>query len=293
MRRTPDFIIIGAMKSATSTLYRQLQCQPGICLTTPKEPNFFSDDDQYQRGPEWYESLFEPASPNDLLGEASTHYTKLPTHPKTLERMLQHVPAAKLIYVMRHPLDRLVSHYLHCSRLKEIRSRLNRAVTTFPELVDYGRYATQLSPFLDTYGASNVLLVFFDRLRCRPQEELERVCRFIGYGGTPRWNEELGPQNVSSDMMRKSPLRDAIVYAPVISQIRKNFVPQGVRDMVKRLWQTREPPRLTESNRRRLERVFDEDLAVLGSWLGVPLSCETFKSATSGPTPLEWDLVAN
>ena len=85
--RLPDFLIIGAMKSGTSTLQAQLAVQPGLFMTTPKEPNFFSDDDIYAKGIDWYRSLFDAAAAGDLKGEASTHYTKLPDYPDTVTRL--------------------------------------------------------------------------------------------------------------------------------------------------------------------------------------------------------------
>ncbi len=57
----PDFLIVGAMKCGTSTLAAQLGAQPGLFMTTPKEPNFFSDDDVYARGMAWYRALFDAA----------------------------------------------------------------------------------------------------------------------------------------------------------------------------------------------------------------------------------------
>src|SRR5215469_9765623 len=110
MAHRPDFIVVGAMKSATTTLHEQLARQPGVFMSRPKEPNFFSDDAAYARGWRWYESLFKDAAATDLRGESSTHYSKLPTFPRTLERMLRYLPRVKVIYVMRHPIDRLVSH---------------------------------------------------------------------------------------------------------------------------------------------------------------------------------------
>src|SRR5271167_2267183 len=98
----PDFVVIGAMKSATTTLHEQLARQPGFFMSRPKEPSFFSDDRVHARGWAWYSSLFRLAKPRDLRGESSTHYTKLPTHPRTVERMVRHLPRLKLIYVMRH-----------------------------------------------------------------------------------------------------------------------------------------------------------------------------------------------
>ena len=109
----PDFIVVGAMKSATTTLHEQLARQPGVFMSSPKEPNFFSDDAIYARGWGWYSSLFGEAGPGVVRGESSTHYTKLPTFPRTVERMVHDLPCVKLIYVMRHPIDRLISQYVH------------------------------------------------------------------------------------------------------------------------------------------------------------------------------------
>ena len=59
--KLPHFLVIGAMKSATSTLHNQLAAQPGIFMSTPKEPNFFSDDTVYAQGLAWYHGLFSGA----------------------------------------------------------------------------------------------------------------------------------------------------------------------------------------------------------------------------------------
>ncbi|NNF72213.1 MAG: sulfotransferase, partial [Rhodobacteraceae bacterium] len=95
----PDFILIGAMKCGTSTLASQLGAQPGLFMTTPKEPNYFSDDAIFARGPDWYGGLFDGAGPGDLRGEASTHYTKRPDYPDTIARMKAAVPAPRLVYM--------------------------------------------------------------------------------------------------------------------------------------------------------------------------------------------------
>jgi hypothetical protein len=102
----PDFIMIGAMKSATTTLHEQLARQPYFFMSRPKEPNFFSDDVMYARRWDWYLSLFRSAPAGDLRGESSTHYTKIPDYPRTVDRMVRDLPRLKLIYLMRHLIDR-------------------------------------------------------------------------------------------------------------------------------------------------------------------------------------------
>lgn len=283
----PDFMIIGAMKAATSTLHEQLAATPGFYMSRPKEPNFFSDDEMWSRGLDWYAALFAGALPGALRGESSTHYTKLPTHPYTLTRLTTSVRTRRFVYVMRHPIDRLVSHYIHEWTQGVYTESIDQALERRPELVDYGCYARQLAPWLEGFGASAILPVFFERLTAAPDEELARIARFLGHTQPVSWQAQLAAQNVSRERLRKSPLRDAIVASPFLTTLRRQFVPRGLRDRVKALWQLRERPMLSGPARAEAESTFDADLARLGAWLGVDLRCANFRGATA-PRALEW-----
>lgn len=286
-KRLPDFVIIGAMKSATSSLYQQLIQQQGIFMSTPKEPNFFSDSEQYAKGIEWYSGLFTPAPEGSLLGEASTHYTKFPTHPDTVSRLKEHLPNARFVYVMRHPIDRLISHYMHEWSTGVYRCNIDEAINKYPELIAYGSYAMQLEPYFESFGRDAVLPVFFDHFVCSPQVELERVCRFIGYQGRPIWVEELKPDNVSSERIRKFPGYKFLVESATATWLRRHLVPQGFRDMVKQNLSMSKRPHLADEDRARLAAEFDRDLAQLGAWLGTKLDCQNFKQVTA-ETSLDW-----
>lgn len=285
--RHPNFIIIGAMKCATSTLHDQLARQPGIFMSEPKEPCFFSDDPIFQKGAAWYAALFAAAGPNGISGESSTHYTKLPTYPQTVSRLKAYLPDVRLIYVMRHPIDRLISQYIHQWTENEITVGINEAIDDFPELVAYSQYGRQLEPFFDAFGREAVLPIFFEHLLAYPQIELERIARFIGYAGSPVWHSADSAKNVSQERLRESRWRDRFVYAPGISQVRQYLVPQGVRDRIKQLWQIRQRPTLNEQNLARVTALFDADLAHVGGWLGLTLSCANFKTIATGG-PHEW-----
>lgn len=285
MTRLPDFVIIGAMKCATSSLHEQLAAQPGLMMSTPKEPNFFSDEDIFARGMPWYTGLFAASSPTDLCGESSTHYTKLPVHSGVVDRLAEHVPQAKFIYVMRHPVERLVSSFIHEWSERTITEPIDEAVRKHARLIDYSRYAMQLQPYVERFGTDRVLPVFFEAMRDKPQETLERVCRFIGYQGEPRWSEQVGQQNVSAHRLRKSPLRDTLVNMPILRWIRKNFVPKGLRDKAKTLWTMEDRPSLSTESLAYVTAKLNTDLEQLGDWLGIEeLSCDTFKArALAGP----------
>jgi hypothetical protein len=271
------------MKSATTTLHEQLARQPGIFMCHPKEPNFFSGDENYARGWGWYGALFRPAGMADLRGESSTHYTKLPTYPRTIDRMVRDLPRLKLIYVLRHPIDRLISQYVHEVTVGRISEGLREAVGRYPELIDYSRYGMQLQPFLDAYGFGALLPVFFPRLVTHSQAELERIGRFLGHEGPLRWDEGLEPLNQGRARLRPSPVREVLVQAPVLTTIRQRVVPRRLSESLKELWRARvEPPRLAPSLQARLREVFDADLAQLGSWLGLQLDCANFHEVTVG-----------
>ncbi len=276
------------MKSATSTLHEQLAAQPGFHMSDPKEPNFFSDEDVFAKGLDWYRGLFAEAGSGDIRGESSTHYTKLPTHPKAAERLHAFAPDAKLIYVMRHPIDRLVSHYIHewSQAVIPRKMPIDDAIDAFPEMVEYGKYAKQLEPYLQRYGKDRILPMFFERILTASQDELERVCRFLGYPGTPKW-AELDASNVSNQRMRRNWLLDRVVESPTLQLLRRSLLPASIRSRARQVFVMRQRPELSDARRQALSEVFDRDLADLSGLLGTQLTCANFKE-TVRRQPLDW-----
>jgi len=282
----PHFIIIGAMKCATTTLHEQLAQQSGFFMTSKiEEPSFFSDDRNYARGIAWYHALFTARDTAQLCGESSTNYTKLPEFPLTIERMRKYLPHVKLIYIMRHPVDRLISHYIHDWSERRIDEPIGSAIHSHAEMINYGKYAMQLKPYLDTYGPSRVLPIFFESLVLNPEKELSRVFKFLDWKKEAHWHAEGAVRNESKERMRKSALRDAIVWNPVVTWFRRSFVPQSIRDWAKSRYQMRERPVLATGDVAYLEKIFDEDMVVLGKWLGLDLTCRNWKNIASTVEP--------
>jgi len=255
----PDFLIIGAMKCGTSTLQAQLAAQPGILMSTPKEPNFFSDDSIYAQGMKWYESLFDQAAPGDLLGEASTHYTKLPTYPSTLARLQQALAKPKLIYLIRDPVSRALSHYIHEWTMGNMSSDIETSFEKHSELVDYGRYAYQIEPYLEAFGRDAIFLSTLEEMKRAPQDFLDRVGSFLGFGNLLVWQEEQALVNASAERIRRFPLHGLVFDNPVATALRRNLVPQSVRDRIRRGRQMSKRPELPETRIRTLERIYADD----------------------------------
>ncbi len=259
----PDFLIIGAMKCGTSTLQAQLAAQPQVFMTTPKEPNYFSDDDVYDQGPDWYAALFDQAKPDQLKGEASTHYTKLPTHPKTLERMQGALKAPKLIYMVRNPLDRAVSHYIHAWSMEQVGSDASVALKVLPEIAEYGRYAMQIAPFVAAYGVDQIFLTSLEQIKKDPDAELAKIAQFLDLPDTVSWVHDLPAQNVSSERVRRFPLQSLFIDNPVARVLRRALVPKSVRDKIRRSRTIQDRPTLSQADQDHLIKVYLADRAEL------------------------------
>lgn len=263
----PDFMIIGAMKCGTSTIAAQLGAQAGVFMTTPKEPNFFSDDRVFAKGADWYAALFSDAKPGDVRGEASTHYTKRPQHDDVIPRIQAAGLAPKLIYMIRNPLDRLVSHYIHEWTMGAISCDIAKAHSRHPELVDYSRYGFQISPWVEAFGRESILVITMEEMTRDPQSTLEKAARHIGVDHVT-WREDLARLNASSERIRRLPLHNLVFDNPIATALRRKLIPQSVRDHLKSNRQMTERPVLPEEHIERLNTIFMHDRAVLEQLIG-------------------------
>jgi hypothetical protein len=258
-----DFLIIGAMKCGTTTLQAQLATQPGIFMTTPKEPNFFSDDPVYAQGQGWYQSLFADAAPGDLKGEASTHYTKLPTYPQTVTRMKQVLTAPKLIYVIRNPVTRAVSHYIHEWSEGRMSQDAIAAFASDATLQAYSHYPMQLAPFIDAFGLDAVHLTSLELMKTDSDGEMAKISNHLQMSTPLVWDHDMGAQNVSAKRVRRLPLQGLLVDNPVAAFLRHTLVPKAVRNRIREGRTIATRPELPQELQRQLEAAFTPDRAAL------------------------------
>ncbi len=135
----PDLVIAGAARSGTSTLAAALREHPSIDPGSTKEPNYFSR--HYDRGPAWYDGQYAARRDGLLRMDASTSYT-YPQFPEALDRLARDAPEAVLVYVVRAPVARTVSHYL----LRRYTLQLEEAAT-FGDALAAGAYYTDVSDY--------------------------------------------------------------------------------------------------------------------------------------------------
>jgi hypothetical protein len=191
----PTFLIIGAMKGGTTSLHGYLRQHPEIFMPERKELNFFvneytgppiepPEERNWSRGVTWYERQFAGSEHDRAVGEASPNYSRHPTYPGVAERIAAVVPNVKLVYVMRNPIDRVLSHYLHDLANGRQQHSLHAAVRQDDRYLAPSRYATQVEHYFRVFSADQVLLLKSDDLLARRAETVRRVLDFIGVNGT-------------------------------------------------------------------------------------------------------------
>jgi hypothetical protein len=234
-------IIIGAMKSGTTTLFDMLADHPAIAPAEPKEPGFFAFEHVWSQGFSWFDTLFDfdPAQHRYRL-EGSTDYTKMPFAPDVWKRMTENPDVSvKLLYIMRHPLRRLESHARH---VQGARMELGREITPKGEHgLDHGlsalnlavsQYAMQLDAYPEARAAGNLHVLTLEGLKDDPKGTMQAVYDFLDLD-VPAQKDELKASNQAEDRTRTHPLWEKLVRIGPLIALGKTLLPQGLRDRIR------------------------------------------------------------
>jgi sulfotransferase family protein len=190
--RRPNLFCVGAMKSGTSYFSGLLASHPAVFICAPREPCYFSDPRQlrrvwplawkrgYWRSESQYLRLFAGAAGAKYLGESSTTYTKAPVIASAAARIHAFAPDARIIYLMRDPVERTISHYWHMVRWHfEYRDPLI-AIRTDPYYTSVSHYARQLAPYVEHFGRAAVHAFTYEQLIANPMATLRNVYSWLG-----------------------------------------------------------------------------------------------------------------
>ena len=179
-------LIIGAMKSGTTSLYNYLVQHPEIAASHNKELGFFNKQSRFSRGFDFYQSLWDwqPEQHKYAL-EASPGYTRV-THPKFInaaENIAQVKKETnanfKFIYILRNPIDRIESHYTQGSRHRNTDTLNPESTEINSEILDTSRYAMQIDEYYQRFPAEDILLLNLNDLKQKPQATLSNICQFL------------------------------------------------------------------------------------------------------------------
>lgn len=194
MRKQPGFLVIGAMKCGTTTLYRDLRSQPSLHLPE-KEANLLTAADfDPHRTAHRYALLYKRQSERQLGGDVSTTYSMLPDYAGVPERAHQVLGRdLRLIYVVRNPVTRAVSHHYHMySRPADVRrmaADIDECVQLHPQIIDFSRYAMQLDAWREFYPDDQIYVVIFEEYISNRRRTIVDLCNFLDVSCVPEFVE--------------------------------------------------------------------------------------------------------
>lgn len=223
--RLPNLLLIGAAKCGTSSLHAYLDSHPDIAMAGLKELRYFQDPD-CARWESWYRSQFDAKV--QITGESSTMYTRSPALPGVAERMASVIPGARLIYMVRDPVERAVASYFE-ERFQLLDPRpIGEAFADIADpynpYVSASRYAEQLEIFLAHYPREQLLLLPLTDLRDAPEETMKRVFAFVG----------VDPQHVVDTRIRHNEASAKYEYSRIAARVRRGTAGRLVRRLPER-----------------------------------------------------------
>jgi hypothetical protein len=274
-RALPNLIVIGGLKCGTTSLHHYLSLHPAVEMSRPKELNFFVAELNWELGRDWYASHFDPAA--RVRGETSPHYTNRPRFEGTAERMRSVVPEARIVYMVRDPIDRVLSHYLHNLAGgyddRPLSDALDDERTAYWQR---SRYAYQVEPYLQAFGADRIAILSREELLRERGATMRRVYEFAGVDpdfSSPEFEREweTGAAKGSGGFR----LMDRAVRLPGLRAVDRNFdrLPERLRWLVERVVHDPDAgaaakPELPADLRERMKAFFRPDVERLEALTG-------------------------
>lgn len=282
----PNFLIIGTMKGGTTSLYHYLSQHPEVFMTATKELHYFVAEKNLSRGRAWYESNFRDAGAARAVGEASPDYTKYPLYRGVPERIAGILPSARLVYVIRNPVERVRSHYLHDVARGRERRPIGDAVLGNDHYLAPSRYAVQLEQYLGFFPRAQLMVLTSEELRSDRTVAMRRVHQFLGVD--PEWTAPNSGQEFNATGEKAAPglLLRAARLVPGGSRLRL-LAPRQVEAAERLLRTSRKRVdvsggALSVELRQRLVDEFTPDLERLRGYLGDSFDAWGLLSGASG-----------
>ena len=209
----PNFLIIGAMKAGTTSLFHYLRAHPEIFMSPLKEVDFFAEEVNWGRGLDWYKRQFASApSEARALGEASTVYAKYPHYGGVPQRIAGVIPEAKLIYVVRDPITRIRSHYQHRVSVGAETTPMEEALFSNPIYLDYSRYALQLDRYAEWFPREQILVITSEDLRDDRLSTVSSAFSFLGV------DDNFVPSTLDTEFYRS---QERATFSPAAWKLRR------------------------------------------------------------------------
>lgn len=285
----PNILIIGAMKAGTTSLYMDVVDRRGACLAQDKEPHALCDDAVLTAaGRAAYEANYAHAAVGDVCCDASTGYAKRPDVEGVVARAGAVLPSDyKVIYMVRHPIDRIVSQHHHEHTEGLVGPDVNEEVRRHDRYVQYSRYAYQLEPWMEQLSADRILIVRFEDYVSRRRETVRELLSFVGLPAENEAGTEGRVYNKSQGKPVTSPGWEALRQSRVYQRWLRPLAPPKLRLALQQLILPKATAKLvppSEQTLSFLQRELREDVSRLERTLGKSFEWRGFESSQPAPT---------
>ncbi|MGA8745769.1 MAG: sulfotransferase [Solirubrobacterales bacterium] len=271
----PNLIIIGGLKCGTTSIHHYLGLHPQIQMSKPKELNFFVEELNWDLGLDWYASRFD--SRFGVRGESSPHYTNLPRFQGVPERIHRHCPDARLIYMIRDPIKRILSHWVHATGAGyETREMIATLSAPDSSYIHRSMYWMQLDPYLELFDRQQIEIVTQEELQTERQATMRRTFAFAGV------NEDFTSEQFDREWEKsaakqgdKYQLMERLIKLPGLRSFDRNFdrLPESMRWIVEKVVHDPDKPpapkpQLPDELFETLRSRFGDDVAELQRFAG-------------------------
>ncbi len=262
-------MILGAQKCSTTTVFHLLKNHPQMCASKVKETNFFITASDWRKEISQYANIFAP-QPGQLLFEASTAYTFYPLRRLQIwEDMYDYNPDLKFIYLVRNPIERIVSAYMHTYLRGYSNLDIHGALKNDCSLLIVSRYYTQIIPFIRQFGRDKVLIIDVEDLHQDRKSTLMGIAEFLDI--------QAEPFLIQSELHKNRSLDNRMTHHKwdnpdgMYRWIQKQF-PKVYRRLAKaNRRQLKSRPELTVSEKRMIIDVLDQEIENLEKLTGKSL----------------------
>tara|TARA_B100001142_G_scaffold327124_1_gene384046 strand:- start:552 stop:1421 length:870 start_codon:yes stop_codon:yes gene_type:complete len=282
-----DFFIVGAPKAGTTSLYHYLDKHPEINMSSEKEPNYFSNDELEEQGMyygkprinkiEMYHSLFAKHRQFKLRGEGSVSYLFYKNVPAKIK---EYNPKAKIIIMLRNPVDRAFSHYLMDRRLGLVHDSFEDVINKksvhkdaklfYQQYIQVGEYANQVKRYLEHFDRNDILFVNYDELKEDVTVVIQNTYSFLGLDMSYRANLE--KKHNTYTMPKNNIIR--FIYSFVsLRKTLSSLLPKSLIRVIRLvLFRADKKPKLLKETREKLKLLFKQDINELSKILDKDLS---------------------
>ena len=277
-----DFFIVGAPKAGTTSLYHYLNEHPQVVMSSQKEPDYFSDNAIHEQGMYYgknrvntldkYESLFAQKE-SVVYGEGSVSYL---FYDNVAEDIKKYNPNAKIIIMLRNPIERAFSHYLMDYRLGLVSDSFENIITKkskhknahlfYQQYIEVSKYATQIQRYLDFFEKDSILFIDYDDFKKNVSETVDLTYNFLNISA--EFSADINTKYNTFTMPKNKVIRFIYSFVFLRKILTFLFPIYFVRNIRGFLFKVDEKPELLKETRSLLRKIFNDDIRKMEEVLG-------------------------